>query len=78
VIAAIGSGLCSKLVASAQASKREFGPSNPANKSRRMRAAPTGARRQAEQQQQTFQQMTQEVMSTYSELFNIPICQGGP
>jgi hypothetical protein len=73
VIAAIGSGLCSKLVASAQASKREFGPSNPANKSRRMRAAPTGARRQAEQQQQTFQQMTQEVMSTYSELFNIPI-----
>ena len=73
MIAAIGSGLCSKLVASAQASKREFGPSNPANKSRRMRAAPTGARRQAEQQQQTFQQMTQEVMSTYSELFNIPI-----
>src|SRR5215212_11561321 len=28
---------------------------------------------QAEQQQQSFQQMTQEVMSTYSQLFNIPI-----
>jgi hypothetical protein len=30
-------------------------------------------KQQAQQQQQSFQQMTQEVMSTYSELFNIPI-----
>ena len=28
---------------------------------------------QIEKQQQSFQQMTQEVMSTYSQLFNIPI-----
>src|SRR5829696_10461870 len=28
---------------------------------------------QIQKQQQSFQQMTQEVMSTYSQLFNIPI-----
>ena len=30
-------------------------------------------RQQAQQQQQAFQQMAQEAVSTYSELFNIPI-----
>jgi aminopeptidase-like protein len=29
--------------------------------------------KQAQQQQQSFQQMTQEVVNTYSQLFNIPI-----
>jgi hypothetical protein len=30
-------------------------------------------KQQAQEQQQAFQQMTQEVMSTYAELFNIPL-----
>ena len=30
-------------------------------------------RQQAQQQQQAFQQMTQEVLSTYAQLFNIPL-----
>src|SRR5215218_7522682 len=31
---------------------------------------------QAQQQQQSFQQQVQEIMSTYSELFNIPVSYG--